>query len=141
MIYLIEKYGEKTSLYPESPKVRATIHQRLFFDLGTLGTRFRDYILPVIVNKLPGDPEKLKKLQEGYGFLNTFLEGQNYVAGKQLTVADYSIIAIVAMGVHCNIDFKENPNVLAWFERVKKEIDHDGIIEEHRQVIINAFLK
>lgn len=129
-------------MYPESPKVLATIHQRLFFDLGTLGARFREYFYPIIRDKLPADPEKLKKLKEAFGLLDTFLDGHNYIVGNVLTVADYSLFAGVALGVYCNIDLKDcGLNVLAWFDRVKKEIERDGIIEEHRQVIIEAFMR
>lgn len=42
------------------------------------------------------DPEKLKKLEEGFEFLNTFLQGQQWVAGPNITVADYAIVATVS---------------------------------------------
>jgi glutathione S-transferase len=38
--YLVEKYGKDDSLYPKSPKTRAAVNQRLYFDMGTLYQRF-----------------------------------------------------------------------------------------------------
>jgi Glutathione S-transferase len=55
--------------------------------------------------KAPADPEKLKKLEEAYEFLNKFLENQDFVAGDNLTVADLAIIASVSSAeviVPCN---------------------------------------
>lgn len=55
--------------------------------------------------KAPSDPEKFKKMEESYEFLNKFLENQDFVAGDTLTIADLSIIASVSTAevtVPCN---------------------------------------
>ena len=46
--------------------------------------------------KASPDPEKMKKLEEAYQFLDKFLEGKEYVAGNSLTIADLAIIASVS---------------------------------------------
>lgn len=78
MVYLVEKYGKTSSLYPTDPKARALVNQRLYFDMGTLYDRFAAYCYPQIFAKQPADPEKLTKLEEALGFLNTYLDGQQY---------------------------------------------------------------
>jgi len=55
--------------------------------------------------KTPADPEKYKKVEESYEFLNKFLENQDFVAGDNLTLADLAIIASVSTAevtVLCN---------------------------------------
>jgi glutathione S-transferase len=55
--------------------------------------------------KAPADPEKLKKIEESYEFLNKFLENQDFVAGDNLTIADLAIISTVSTAevtVLCN---------------------------------------
>lgn len=42
--YLANKYGG-SALYPEDPKARAMVDQRLYFDIGTLYQRFGDYFV------------------------------------------------------------------------------------------------
>jgi glutathione S-transferase len=51
--------------------------------------------------KAPADPEKLKKLEEAFQFLDTFLEGEDFVAGSNLTIADFAIISSVSTAEVC----------------------------------------
>lgn len=46
--------------------------------------------------KATGDPEKFKKIEESYNFLDKFLDGQDFVAGNNLTIADIAIISSVS---------------------------------------------
>lgn len=46
--------------------------------------------------KAPGDPEKMKKIEEAFQFLDKFLEENDFVAGSNLTIADLSIITTVS---------------------------------------------
>ncbi|XP_055591423.1 glutathione S-transferase 1 isoform X1 [Uranotaenia lowii] len=118
--YLVEKYGKDDSLYPKDPQKRALVNQRLFFDMGTLYQRFGDYWYPQIFAKAPANPDNLKKMEEAVGFLNTFLEGHQYAAGDQLTIADLSLAASAATYEVAGFDFAKYPNVHAWLERCKK---------------------
>jgi glutathione S-transferase len=46
--------------------------------------------------KAPADPEKMKKLEEAFQFLDKFLDGQDFVAGNSLTIADLAVISSVS---------------------------------------------
>ncbi|KAL5277830.1 GstD1.2 family protein [Megaselia abdita] len=116
LTYLVDKYGRNDTLYPKDVKKRAVVNQRLYFDAGVLYQRFGDYFYPQIMAKAPADPEKLKKLEEALGFLNTFLEGQSYVAGDNLTIADLSIFASVSTFYSAGIDGKAYSNVEKWYK-------------------------
>lgn len=120
IVYLAEKYSKNESIYPKCPKKRALINQRLFFDAGTLYQAFYDtYIIRFLSNK-PIDEEKIKKIETAFEFLNTFLEGQTYVAGDSLTLADISLLATVSSFDVAKYDFSKYANVSRWYENLKK---------------------
>jgi len=132
--YLAEKYGKDDSLYPKDPKKRAVVNQRLYFDMGTLYQRFADYYYPQIFAKAPADPEKFKKIEEAFAFLNTFLEGSKYSAGDNLTVADLTLLATVSTFEVAGFDFSKYPNVSRWYNLVNTtapghEINAAGMAE------------
>ncbi|KAL5283277.1 GstD1.2 family protein [Megaselia abdita] len=132
--YLADNYGKDDTLYPKDAKKRAVVNQRLYFDMGVLYQRFADYFYPQVMQKTPADPEKLKKLEEGLGFLNTFLEGQTYVAGTNLTIADLSIFATVSTFVLAGIDLTAFPNIQKWYALLEKtapgrDINQQGLDE------------
>ncbi|XP_022208466.2 glutathione S-transferase T2-like [Drosophila obscura] len=118
--YLVEKYGKDDSLYPKDPQKRAVINQRLYFDLSTLYDSFAKYYYPYFHTGKPGDAEALKKVETSFEFLNTFLEGQTYVAGSQLTVADIAIVATVSTFDIVEFDLTKYPNVARWYANAKK---------------------
>jgi len=134
LTYLVEKYGKDDSLYPKDPKARAVVNQRLFFDMGTLYQRFADYYYPQIFAKAPADPEKLKKIEEAFEFLSTFLEGKKYTAADHLTVADISLVATVSSFEAAGFDFSKYANVQRWYSLCKSnvpgyDINEAGIVE------------
>lgn len=46
--------------------------------------------------KMPKDPTKYESIDMALSFLDKFLEGENYVAGKNMTLADLSIVTTVS---------------------------------------------
>lgn len=46
--------------------------------------------------KMPKDPTKYESIGRALSFLDKFLEGENYVAGKNMTLADLSIVTTVS---------------------------------------------
>jgi glutathione S-transferase len=51
---------------------------------------------PVFFAGQESQPEKLEKINEALGYLNLFLEGQNWVAGDSMTIADISLVVSVS---------------------------------------------
>ncbi|XP_002031489.2 uncharacterized protein LOC6606689 [Drosophila sechellia] len=119
-VYLVEKYGKDEYLLPKDPKKRAVINQRLYFDMGTLYESFAKYYYPIFRTGKPGSDEDLKRIETAFGFLDTFLEGQEYVAGDQLTVADIAILSTVSTFEVSEFDFSKYSNVSRWYDNAKK---------------------
>ncbi|ALC46045.1 GstD2 [Drosophila busckii] len=120
LIYLVEQYGKNDALYPQDPKLRAVVNQRLYFDMGTLYQSFADYYYPQYISLAPANPEHFKKIETAFGFLDTFLEGQQYVAGNQLTIADLAILASVSTFEAMDFKLDNYPNVAKWYAHAKK---------------------
>ncbi|KAJ8929947.1 hypothetical protein NQ314_017312 [Rhamnusium bicolor] len=61
-------------------------------------------------------PEKLvKDVHEAYGFLETFLQDYTYVAGDDLSIADFSIINTISnANILVPMDEEEYPNISSW---------------------------
>ncbi|KAF7283999.1 glutathione S-transferase 1-like [Rhynchophorus ferrugineus] len=116
--YLASVYGKDPSFYPKDPKERAVIDQRLYFDCGTLYPRIRAICFPVLF--LGEDQildEHKQPLEEALGFLDVFLEGNDFVTGSKLTVADCSLIASVTSIMAIGWDISPYGNVKNWVAR------------------------
>lgn len=130
--YLVDQYAKNDDLFPKEAKKRAVVSQRLYFDMG-LYQRFAEYFYPQWRENAPADPEKLQALKGALDFLNTFLEGQTYVFGDKLTIADLAIFSTIStFPVLINIDFPTN--VQRWFELISKtapgvELNQQGLDE------------
>ncbi|XP_063243261.1 uncharacterized protein LOC134542717 [Bacillus rossius redtenbacheri] len=133
--YLVDQYAKDDSLYPKDPKKRALVNQRLYFDMGTLYKSFADYYFPIAFAGASPDPEKMKKLEEAFGFLDKYLEGQQWAAGSKITIADFALVASVSSADIVGFDVSKYSNVAKWFEKCKKsisgyeELNHKGCIQ------------
>ncbi|CAH0399280.1 unnamed protein product [Chilo suppressalis] len=117
--YLANKYAKGSPLYPEEPKARALVDQRLYFDIGTLYQRFSDYFYPQVFGGAPADKEKLAKVEDALKLLDQFLEGQKFAAGPALTLADLSLVASVSSMEASDVNFNKYNNIKRWYETVK----------------------
>lgn len=133
-IYLIEKYGSHTNLYPSDPKQRAKINKKLFFDLD-LYRRFGEFIHHKYVIKAPlGDDSDIwKRIEEAIVSFDTSLGGRTFAVGEHLTIADIALIATISTFEVIGFDISKHRNVNRWFNKVKAttpgyEINEAGII-------------
>nr|CAD7587475.1 unnamed protein product [Timema genevievae] len=122
LAYLQSQYGKDESLYPKDPKKRAVVDQRLYFDMGTLYARIGEYYYPIIFQKAQGDPEKFKKLEEAFEFLEKFLTGSAWVAGDKITIADFAVISSVSTAEVVGFHVNTYPNVAKYLAKARKEL-------------------
>ncbi|KAG7190908.1 hypothetical protein KM043_006967 [Ampulex compressa] len=121
MTYLADQYGKNDTLYPKDAKKRAMVNQRLFFDMGTLYQSFSEYYYPIIFAGAAKDQTKFEKIGQAFEFLDKFLEGENYVAGKNLTLADLALATTVSNFELMEYDMSKTKNVARWLSRIKSE--------------------
>ncbi|XP_050305756.1 glutathione S-transferase 1-like [Anthonomus grandis grandis] len=121
--YLANTYSKDPNFYPTDPKKRAIVDQRLYFDIGTMYKCIRDICFPILFK---GEDEIFDEhkqpLEEALGFLDVFLEGQKFVAGDHLTVADCCLASSVSSIVAVGWDIKPYQNVYNWLPRVAETI-------------------
>ncbi|KAJ8924595.1 hypothetical protein NQ315_000745 [Exocentrus adspersus] len=121
MPYLIGKYAKNKALYPQDIQQRALIDQRLHFDSGVLLPRHLRIGIPIILHNLDHVVEEhAMAVVEAYGYINTFLRQNKYIASDNLSIADFSIInSITNASVFVPLDEEAYPQIKAWRDRLK----------------------
>lgn len=120
MGYMVDQYGPDDTLYPRNPEARALVNQRLYFDYGNMFASVFGYYMTVFRKEADTyDPAEYEKLTNAFQMLENFLEGQDYVAGDNLTIADLALVASVTTALAFGFDLEEYKNVSDWLERVQ----------------------
>ncbi|KAK2588571.1 hypothetical protein KPH14_006345 [Odynerus spinipes] len=132
MQYLVEKYAKNDALYPKDPKKRGIVDQRLYFDVDRLYDNTAKCFFPVFTGKTSTINENaLRALEKSCEILNTFLDGIDYVAGENLTIADFSISTTICLLESFDFDIGRYDNVAAWYSRCKAVMEKFGFEEIH----------
>uniref|UniRef100_A0A182LX26 glutathione transferase n=1 Tax=Anopheles culicifacies TaxID=139723 RepID=A0A182LX26_9DIPT len=121
MIYLVRKYGKTDALYPSEIVQQARVNEALHFESGVLFARLRFITELVFFARKPEIPEdRIENVRKAYRLLEDSLCDE-FVAGPQMTVADFSCISTVASTVgFISLDKSEFPRTNAWMERMKQ---------------------
>ncbi|CAH1246187.1 glutathione S-transferase 1-like [Branchiostoma lanceolatum] len=118
-IYLNDKYSSTPEkLYPKDPKKRARINMMLQYDLTTYTPAIVGYVAPILFAKKEPDDETKKKLADQLEIFNNMLEGKNFVAGNELSLADFSLGGATGMMAIVGYDVSGYKNIVAWRDRM-----------------------
>ncbi|KAL7737315.1 hypothetical protein ACLKA6_012931 [Drosophila palustris] len=121
--YLVSKYGKDDSLYPKHFHRRCIVDQRLHYDSSTMYTgTLLSITKPLIFSGVKNiEKPKINAIAEVYDLVETFLGDNNYIAGTNLTIADFSFVTTIGC---LKIFLEPNPNkypkIVAWLERMTK---------------------
>ena len=116
LIYLAGKTGR---FLPRSVRGRYEALQWLMFQVGGVGPmfgqchHFRQFApekVPYAIDRYTAEAKRL------YGVMDRRLATNDYIAGKEYTIADISIWPWVRSWEKQGVDLAEFPNVRAWFE-------------------------
>ncbi|XP_046988840.1 glutathione S-transferase D7-like [Schistocerca americana] len=88
-MYLISKYVKDDSLYPKDVNKCVLVHQRLFFDQD-LYNRIFSVFRPKFYGEQV-DTGSIDKVNDGLETLNRMLGGKQWLAGDNITLADYAV--------------------------------------------------
>ncbi|XP_017835794.2 glutathione S-transferase 1 [Drosophila busckii] len=123
MAYLVRKYAKDDALYPKDFYRRAVVDQRLHFESGVVFANALISVTKLVLFKgVTAVPkERIEAIVEAYDFTEAFLKNNNYIAGDQLTIADFSLISsISSMLAYVEIDAVKYPRITAWMQRMQQ---------------------
>jgi GST-like protein len=122
LIYLAEKTGK---LLPADPKARARTIELLMFQMASLGPMLGQLMVfrgPWQNNAPDVSNRYFKEVSRIFAVLNTRLEGHDFMAGDEYTIADIAVLPWIRvasiMPFPQDLPLNANPNLKAWFERV-----------------------
>lgn len=116
--YLADKSGK---FLPKGGRERYVALQWLYWQMGGLGPmagqthHFRNYAPKKIEYAIE---RYIKETTRLYGVLDKQLDGNEYVAGDDYTIADMAIWPWVKPYANQGQDIEDFPNVQRWFERI-----------------------
>jgi len=121
-LYLAEKYAGEQSLWPSTSEQRALVYQWSFWVM----TEVEHPLLSVLMHTrvLPEekrDPQKVSRnqglLRKPFRVLDQALEGKDYLAGENFSVADLNVAAVLSWCKPARFSLKPYPNVDDWLNR------------------------
>nr|AFJ75817.1 glutathione s-transferase E1 [Sogatella furcifera] len=125
--YLVSKYAKDDSLYPKDIQKRAIIDQRLHFEGSVLFTHGVRCFLPLffgLSKRIPDDQRN--QTDQYYEMVDKFLEGKSWIAGDQMTIADFSYISTLSGLTQIFSGVEKYKNICAYMERCKDNMkDYD----------------
>lgn len=112
----------ESGLVPSTPWERANLDRWMFWNSAHLGQAVNIILYERVIKSwmAMGEPDE-KKVESALHDLNRFvnvlnehLAHQQYIANNQLSVADFSILANLALHTMIGVDLSHYPHVLRW---------------------------
>jgi GST-like protein len=118
LLYLAEKSGK---LIPSDISGRKTVLEWLFWQVGGLGPMAgqNHHFSQYAPEKIPYAIERyVKETNRLYGVLNRRLEGRDFIAGKDYSIADIACYPWIVPHERQGQKLEDSPHLKAWFERI-----------------------
>ncbi|KXN73131.1 glutathione S-transferase GstA [Conidiobolus coronatus NRRL 28638] len=121
--YLVQRYDTEHKLWPKDLKLQSEVLQWVFFQVGGVGpmqgqaAHFGIYAPERIQYGIDRYLNETKRL---FSVLETKLEGHDFIAADQLSIADLALFPWVSLAYRFAIDLTEYPNLNTWVERLDK---------------------
>ena len=118
LMYLAEKTGK---FMPKDTAGKYEVVQWLMFQMGGIGPIFGQvhHFLRAAKEKVPYGIERYgKEARRLYGVLDGRLDGRDYLAGAEVSIADFATLPWVFRHDWQQIDLAAYPNVKRWYDRM-----------------------
>jgi glutathione S-transferase len=120
-LYLADKYG-KNSLLPVDPAGRAAAYQWSFWAM----TEVEPHLVTILRNRVMNPPDQrdekaaqtaVEALKAPMNALEESLKGKEFLLGKNFTIADLNVAAVMSWIPMMKLDLSSTPNVAAWLQK------------------------
>jgi glutathione S-transferase len=120
-LYLAEKYG-KNSLWPSDPMGRADVYKWSFFAM----TEVEPHLITILRNRVMNPPDQrdekaaqaaVEALKAPMNALEESLKGKEYLLGKNFTIADLNVAAVMSWAAMIKLDLSAWPSVATWLQK------------------------
>jgi glutathione S-transferase len=120
-LYLAEKYG-KSPFWPATPEEHAECYKWSFFGM----TEGEPHLMTLLVNRifLPADQRDEKAAQKAvdslkspFRVLDDHLKGREYLLGKDFSVADLNVAAVLSFAMLVKLDTSATPTAQSWLQK------------------------
>ena len=127
-VYLSERYGNM-ALYGSAPEQRAEVNKWLFWESSQwqpmLTSLLREHVghklLPEVLPAPQSTPEwDNEQCTKQINYLENILSDRKWLAGQELSLADYAVAAMTTYFKVSDFSFKSYPNVSKWLDRLSE---------------------
>ncbi|KAG4073932.1 hypothetical protein HA402_014137 [Bradysia odoriphaga] len=119
LAYLVNSRKAGSDLYPSDPKARARVDQRLSYD-NVLFNKYAAVIRSIFIAGVNAVSQQTREgVIDTLKVIDTFLENSKWIAGDNLTIADFSAVAIISNLVEFGYDLTQHSNLPRWYEQCK----------------------
>lgn len=122
-IHLVEKYAKDDSLYPKDLNLRAKVSERLFYVACYIFPRLYQILVPMYIRgATEANQVQLDEMLRGYGEIESFLNGRDYLASNTLTLPDLYLWSIMeSLLPLIPIDSEKFPKFDRWLTRMRQD--------------------
>jgi glutathione S-transferase len=120
-LYLAEKYG-KAPFWPSTPEGHAHCIQWSFFAM----TEIEPHLMTLLMQRLflPADQrdekvaaKAIESLKAPLKVLDDHLANREYLLGKDFTIADLNVAAVLSFAMLVKLDMSATPKAQAWLQK------------------------
>ncbi|XP_037713240.1 glutathione S-transferase E14 [Drosophila subpulchrella] len=121
LIHLAEKYDKGGSLWPQEHGERMKVLNLLLFECSFLFRRDSDFMSAIVRQGFAqvDVAHHERKLTEAFIIMERYLENSDFMAGRQLTLADLSIVTTLST-VNLMFPLSQFPRLRRWFTAMQQ---------------------